>query len=150
MEQALATQFRAREPYKGLWTPCPTGQMALVSVDDLDFQRNKLRLVGGTLRLGITTDAIYLSMLFSKIPVFGRFFPDVEIPWSAVRTARTYEAKGWFKAASEPGTIVQAAYDPNYTGTFVELVVGEPPVFIQLSEDMLGDGVSRLPVSVRS
>jgi hypothetical protein len=143
----LARRFRARESFKGIWTACPTGQMAPVSVDDPEFHRNKLRLVGGTLRLGTTRDTLYLSMLFSKIPILGRFFPDVQIPWSAVTSARTYEAQGWFTAASEPGSVFQAAYDPNYTGTFVELVVGEPAVFIQLPADLLGEGMSRLPLS---
>lgn len=141
----LARRFRTRESFKGVWTPCPTGQMAPVSVDDPEFHRNKLRLVGGTLRIGTTRDALYLSMLFSRIPILGRFFPDVQIPWSAVTSARTYEAQGWFQAASEPGTVFQAAYDPNYTGTFVELVVGEPPVFIQLPAHLLGEGMTRLP-----
>lgn len=36
------------------------------------------------------------------------------------------------------------SYDPNYTGTFVELVVGEPPVFIQLPEKLLGEGTAQL------
>jgi len=69
------------------------------------------------------------------------------IPWSAVTTATTYEAPGWFRPPSEPGTLIQAAYDPNYTGTFVELVVGEPPVFLQLPADLLGEGMSRLPLA---
>lgn len=86
-------------------------------------------------------------MLFSRIPILGRFFPDVEIPWSAVTSATTFEAPGWFKPLRDPGTILQVTYDPNYTGTFVELVVGEPPVFIQLSADLLGDAMSRLPLT---
>lgn len=144
---ALAKRFRAAEPFKGSWQPCPTAQMAHVSVDHPDFQRNKFRLVGGTLRLGTASEGLYLSMLFSKVPLLGRFFPDVQIPWSTVSSARTFEAPGWFKPISEPGAILQAGYDPNYTGTFVELVVGQPPVFIQVSADVLGDAISRLPIA---
>ena len=121
----LARRYRARAAFAGPWRPCPTGQMALVSVDDPEFQRRKLRLVGGTLRLGTSPEALHLSMLFSKIPLLGLFFPDVRIPWSAVTSARTYEAPGWFRPASEPGTLLQVGYDPNYTGTFVELAVGD-------------------------
>jgi len=42
-----------------------------------------------------------------------------------------------------------ASKQANYTGTFVELVVGEPPIFIQLSADLLGEGISRLPLTSR-
>ena len=61
-------------------------------------------------------------------------------------TARTYEAPGWFTPASEPGTILQVGYDPNYTGTFVELAIGDPPVFIQLPAELLGEAMSLLPL----
>jgi hypothetical protein len=37
------------------------------------------------------------------------------------------------------------AYDPNYTGTFIELEAGEPTVYIQLPETILGEGLHRLP-----
>lgn len=143
----LAKKFRDGGSFDGPWRAAATGQMANVSVFAPAFHRNKLRLVGGTLRLGTTSTALHLSMLFSKIPILGKFFPDVEIPWSAVRSATTFEAPGWFNPASEPGTVLQVAYDPNYTGTFVELVVGEPPVYIQLPVDMLGEGMARLPLS---
>jgi hypothetical protein len=143
----LAKRFRARGSFDGPWRPAATGQMAHVSVFDPAFQRNKMRFVGGTLRIGTASDALHLSMLFSKVPILGRFFPDVDIPWSAVTTATTFEAPGWFTPQRDPGTIVQVAYDPNYTGTFVELVVGEPPVFIQLPADLLGEGMTRLPLS---
>lgn len=142
----LARKLRGRGSYDGPWRPAATGQMAKVSVFDPEFQRNKLRLVGGTLRMGTTHEALHLSMLLSKIPLLGRFFPDVEIPWSAVTSATTFEAPGWFTPQRDPGTIVQVAYDPNYTGTFVELVVGEPPVFVQFSADLLGEAMSRLPL----
>jgi hypothetical protein len=142
----LAKRYRAGAPYAGTWRPCPTGQMALVSVDDPSYQRQKLRLVG-TLRLGTSPEALRLSMLYAKIPILGRFFPDVAIPWSAVTTARTYQAPGWFGPASQPGTLLQVGYDPNYTGTFVELVVGSPPVFIELPAELLGEAMAHLPLA---
>lgn len=144
---SLARRFRSTEAFRGTWTPCPTAQMAHVSVHDPEFQRSKLRLVGGTLRLGTTQTALHLSMLFSKIPILGRFFPDVQIPWSAVTSAAAFEAPGWFRPPSQPGMQFQAGFDPNYTGTFVELVVGEPPVFIQLPAALIGEGMSRLPLA---
>ena len=58
----LARRYRARAAFLGPWRPCPTGTMALVSVDDPAFQRRKLRLVGGTLRIGTSPDALHLSM----------------------------------------------------------------------------------------
>lgn len=142
----LARRYRARAAFVGPWRLCPTGTMALVSVDDPAFQRRKVRLVGGMLRIGTSPEALHLSMAFSRIPLLGLFFPDVRIPWSAVTTARTYEAPGWFKPASEPGTILQVGYDPNYTGTFVELAIGDPPVFIQLPAEILGEAMSLLPL----
>jgi len=35
---------------------------------------------------------------------------------------------------------MQVAYDPNYTGKFIEMEVGEPPVFIQLPAAIVGEG----------
>lgn len=139
----LAKRYRSASPFTGPWQVCATGQMATVSVDHPDFNQHRLRLVS-TLRVGAAPEALYLSMLLSKIPFLGRFFPDVRLPWSAVASARTYEAPGWFAPQRQPGAIVQAAYDPNYTGTFVELEVGTPPVFIQLPLTVLGDAASRL------
>lgn len=144
---ALADRFRARQAFGGPWRPCPTGQMALVSVQHPDYRRHRLRLFGGNLGLGTSEHALHLSMLLAKVPVLGQFFPEVAIPWSAVTSAMTYEAPGWVRPQQQPGIFFQAEYDPNYTGTFVELVVGAPPVFLQLPADMLGDAMSRLPLS---
>lgn len=142
----LGRRFPARRSFDGGWRPCPTGQMALVSVDDPAYVRTKLRLVG-TLRLGTSPEALHLSMLYSRIPILGRFFPDVLIPWSAVTSARSYAAPGRFTPRSDPGALIQAGYDPNYTGTFVEIVVGEPPVFLQLPAAMLGDAMAHLTLA---
>jgi hypothetical protein len=142
----LAKRYRSTARYSGGWQACPTGQMALVSVDDPAFIQKRLRLVG-TLRVGVAADVLHLSMLFSKLPLLGRFFPEVEIPWSAVASARTYEAPGWVPPQVQPGTVLQASFDPGYTGTFVEMRIGDPPVFIQLPLDILGEATSRLGLS---
>ena len=133
----LARRYRATSDFVGTWQRCATGQMALVPVSDPEFERVKARFID-TLRVGVGGEALHLSMLFSKVPLLGAFFPELRIPWSAVSSAHTFEAPGWFRPASQPGALVQAAYDPNYTGTFVEIAVGQPPVFIQLPEAILG------------
>jgi hypothetical protein len=140
----LAKRYRAWSRYDGRWQPCPAAQMALVSVDHPEFNRRRLRLVS-TLQVAPSPDALHLSMLFGRIPVLGRrFFPDVAIPWAEVASARTFEAPGWFQPLSQPGALLQVGYDPNYRGAFAELVVGEPPVYVQLPVAILGEAASRL------
>jgi hypothetical protein len=139
----LARQFRSHTPFTGEWRTWPTAQMSLVNVDDPDFTKHRLRMVS-TLRVGTTPEALHLSLLFSKIPLLGNFFPDVRIPWLDFNSARTFEAPGWFKPLQEPGAVFQAGYDPNYRGTFVELVAGEPPVYLQLPLEALGEGAPQL------
>jgi hypothetical protein len=143
--RALAKRYRATVLFAGTWTLCPTGQMALVSVDHPEFHKVKMRFVGGSLRVATTADALHLTTLVSGLPVLRWFFPTLQIPWAAVSKAHAFEAPGWFTPASEPGTLLQVAYDPNYTGKFIEMEVGDPSVFIQLPAEILGEGVSRLP-----
>ena len=143
--RGLAKRHRASLPFDGEWTPCPTGQMALVNVDHPDFNKVKMRFGGGSLKVAATAEGLHLTTMLSKVPVLGLFFPRLQIPWAAVRQAHAFEAPGWFTPASKPGTLLQAAYDPNYTGTFIEMEVGEPPVFIQLPEAILGKGLVSLP-----
>jgi hypothetical protein len=54
-------------------------------------------------------------------------------------SAREFEAPGWFAPQGQRGAAFQAAYDPNYTGKFVEMETGDPAVFIQLPAAILGD-----------
>ena len=145
----LARRFRQSAPFNGAWRKCATGYMALVSVDDPGYQNSKMGFIS-TLRVGTTAEALYLSMLFSKIPILGRFFPNVQIPWPTVRKARSYEAQGFFSANPNSGALVQVNYDLNYTGPYIELEIGEPPVFLQLPAGVLGDAVARLPLAARA
>jgi hypothetical protein len=145
----LARRFRQSAPFNGAWRKCATGYMALVSVDDPDYQNSKMGFIS-TLRVGTTAEALHLSMLFSKIPILGLFFPNVQIPWPTVRKARSFEAQGFFSANPNAGALVQVNYDPNYTGTFVELEIGEPPVFLQLPAGILGDAIERLPFAAQA
>jgi hypothetical protein len=139
----LAKRFPQLTPFEGDSQARPTVHMSRVSVDNPEYRRNVLRLVS-TLRVGVSEDALYLSMLFSRVPILGRFFPNLQIPWSAVTQARTYEAGGWVTPRADAGALLRATYDPNYTGTFVELEVGDPAVFIQLPLAVLGDAGARL------
>ena len=140
----LAERYRAAEPYRGAWRPYPTAVMSRVSIQDPDFRSQQMRFIGGTLRVATSADGLHLRMLFAVVPLFGGLFPEVRIPWSAVTSARRYEAPGWYTPQRD--AIVQAAYDPNFTGTFVELAVGDPPIFLQLPADLLGaEAMSRLP-----
>ncbi|MBI3968005.1 MAG: hypothetical protein HY329_20390 [Chloroflexi bacterium] len=140
---ALAKRYRATEPFDGTWKLCATGQLAMVSVDHPEYRRNKMHFAS-TLRVGTAPAALYLSTLFSRLPVLKLFFPTLRIPWSAVSKATPYEAPGWVRANQDTGALLQTTYDPSYTGTFVELAVGEPPVFLQLPTDALGDELSGL------
>ncbi|HEY9870659.1 MAG TPA: hypothetical protein V6D08_15945, partial [Candidatus Obscuribacterales bacterium] len=76
-----------------------------------------------------------------------RIFPPLCIPWQSVNSARSFEAPGWVPAGTASGAILQATYDPGFKGQFLELEVGEPPVFLQMSADLLGDKVNRLPLA---
>lgn len=145
--RALAKRYRASVPFAGTWTLCATGQMALVSVDHPEFHKVKMRFVGGSLRVATTSDALHLTTMVSGLPVLRWFFPTLQIPWAAVSKAHAFEAPGWFRPASEPGTLLQVAYDPNYTGKFIEMEVGDPSVFIQLPAEILGEHLSRLSLS---
>jgi hypothetical protein len=140
----LAKRYRAPAMRRSESHRCPTGQMARVGVDHPDFPKVKMRFIG-SLRVATNADALHLSTLVSGVPVLRWFFPSLEIPWAAVSKAHEFEAPGWFRPGSQPGTMVQLAYDPNYTGTFVEMEVGEPPVFIQLPAWILGENLGRLP-----
>ena len=143
--RVLAKRYRASAPFIGAWALCPAGQMALVSVDHPQFQKVKMRFVGGSLRVATTADALHLTTMVSGLPVLRWFFPSLQIPWQAVSQAYAFEAPGWFAPLVEPGTLLQVAYDPNYTGKFIEMKVGDPTVFIQLPAAIFGKNLSRLP-----
>jgi hypothetical protein len=118
--------------------------MALVSVDHPDFARTKMRFVGGTLRVAVTDAGLGLATPVSRVPGLSLVFPTLFVPWPATTSAREFEAPGWFRPPSNPGVLLQAGYDPNYTGTFVELEIGTPPVFIQLPELLVGEATRSL------
>ena len=143
--RALAKRYRASAPFTGTWTLCPTGQMALVSVDHPDFRKVRMRFIGGSLRVATSADALHLTTMFSGLPVLGWYFPSLKIPWAAVSKAHAFEAPGWITPLVEPGTLLRVAYDPNYTGKFIEMEIGDPTVFIQLPAWIFGEYLGRLP-----
>lgn len=141
----LAKRFKATSPYSGKWVTAPTLHMATVSVDDPEYQRSKARF-NSTVSVGVDELGLGISMLFGRIPVLGPlFFPTVRMPWSEITSARKYEAPGWIAGKSAAG--ISATFDPNYTGEFVEIVVGDPQVFIQLPPVLLGEYAKRLPLA---
>jgi hypothetical protein len=117
--RTLAKRYRVSVPFSVDWQACATGQMALVSVDDPRFRKVKMRFIGGSLRVASTADALYLTTI-------GSGLPSLQIPWSAVTKARAFEAPGWFAPLAGPGTLLQVAYDSNYTGKFIEMEIGDP------------------------
>jgi hypothetical protein len=139
----LARRYRALAPFRGDWRLSPTVHMSRVSVRDPAYARNMMRFLS-TLRTGVSEEGLHLTTLLSRVPLLSRLFPELLVPWSAITKATTFEAPGWVKPVSEPGAIVNIGYDPNFTGTFVELEVGQPPVFIQLPLPSLGEFGARL------
>jgi hypothetical protein len=105
-----------------------------------------MRFIGGALSMATSSEGLHLKTIFSKLPVLSWFLPELSVPWSAVRSAHEFEAPGWYVPPSEPGALLQAGYDPSYTGRFVEIEIGEEPVYVQLPEAMLGEAVARLPL----
>jgi hypothetical protein len=138
--RALARRFPESPPYRGTWTRIPAAAIATVSVHDPLYQRLKLQFASA-LSVGVESDTLHLAMLGSHWPVVGWFLPPISLPLSAIARVTAYEAPGWI-ANRTPGVLIQATYDPNYTGEFLELEVpsdeaGNPAVFIQLPAPLL-------------
>jgi hypothetical protein len=136
----LREQFPPVGPFRGQWQPCPTAQMARVPMDHPDFRSSRLRLTS-MLRVGVTEDALHLGTWFFWYPWVTSL---LQIPWSAVRSWRPFDAPGWVDASRDPGALVQATYDPGYRGPFVELEIGEPPVYLQLPRVLVEPALPRL------
>jgi len=147
----LAARYPAPQPYRGAWRAYPTAVISRASLDDPGFRSQQVRFIGGTLRAAATPDALHLSTLLARLPGFGALFPEVQVPWSEVRRARVYDAPGWYAPQRDPGVLLQAAYDPNYTGKFVDLAIGDPAVYVQLPAELIGEPVlSKLPATFGS
>lgn len=141
--RTLARRYRTSVADRRDWRLCPTGQMGPVSVHEPDFQKLKMRFIGGSLAVATSADALHLRTMVSSLPLLRGFFPELRVPWAEVHAAQAFEAKGWVSSV-QPGALLQAAYDPNYSGKFIELQIGEPTVYVQLPAWILGAELARL------
>jgi hypothetical protein len=87
------------------------------------------------------------ALRISAPAIAGLLFPPIRIPWPAIASARMFDASGWIKPPSAPGTVFQAMYDPGYTGTFVEIEIAEPRYFLQLPANLLTAAIPHLPIA---
>lgn len=137
----LSARFRARIPYLGDWTTVRTAHMSRVPSDHSAYAEGKMRFLG-TLRVAARDEGLHLSTHFSRVPLLGLFFPRLHIPWSEVASARAFQAPGW--VSQNRGAAAQATYDLGYRGEFIELQIGDPPVYLQLPANLLDEHVRRL------
>lgn len=146
--RTLARAYRVTRPFEGKWHLADSANISRVSIRDPAFGKNRTRL-SALLRVGATDEALYLSTPFSRIPLVNLLMPAIQVPWSAIRLARVYKASGYVNASAalQSAARRRAAYDPGYTGDFVELVIGTAPVFMQLPLDLLGAGKERLALA---
>jgi hypothetical protein len=136
--RALATAYPERTPYSGEWYYCRTFQMiALHSGEPFSA-----RFSGSIVAVGTTSSALYISM--PRIVSF--LLPTIELPWTAIESAKPFEAPGWVNPIAKPGMIFQVEYDPGFRGEFVELETKEPKVVIRLSMQALQEARSYLPL----
>lgn len=139
--QALARKYPEDTPaYTGELRRCRTFQMAAADPE----QNLGTRFSGGIVSVGSTGEALYLVM-----PSVVRFlFPTIRLPWSAIASAKPFEAPGWVKPMVESGAVFQATYDPGYRGDFIELETTAPKTRIRLPKYAFGDdALEHLPLS---
>jgi hypothetical protein len=142
---ALAKKYPERAPYTGPLRRCRTFQMVAVNSE----QNFGTRFSGGIVSVGPTSEALYIA----APTVIRWLFPTIQLPWSAVASAKPFEAPGWVQPIADSGAIYQARYDFGYTGQFLELETTDPKTCIRLPvyaiEDALGNLPSSLPGSPR-
>ena len=137
---ALAKKYPQGTIYTGPLRRCRTFQMVAIGSDD----RFGTRFSGGIISVGSTGEALYLAT-----PAIVRFlFPTIRLPWSAIASAKPFEAPGWVKPFAESDAIVQSEYDPGYRGEFIEIETTEPKTRIRLPLYAIGEARRNLPLSV--
>lgn len=114
------------------WKTCRTAIMSTVSRDSPDHRQRSMRL-HFILRVAADEHALHLS----APPVLDLLFPRISIPWAAIAETRRFEASGSIPAQSNPGSLVNVAYDPGYRGSFVEIELADPEWFLQLPEALV-------------
>ena len=135
----LAGKYPERAPYTGELHRCRTFQMMALD----SKQSFPMRFSGGIVSVGVSSDALYIVA-----PSVVRFlFPTIQLPWSAVASARPFEAPGWVTPIAEAGTVFRAEYDFGYRGEFFELQTTAPKTCIRLPGYAIGDARRYLPLS---
>ena len=136
---ALAKKYPEQTAHAGQWRKCRTFQMlALDSAGAFGT-----RFSGSIVSVGTSPGAMYISM-----PAIVRFlFPTIQLPWSAIVSAKPFEAPGWVTPMVKPGTVFQAEYDPGFRGAFIELQTSEPKTLIRLPLYALEEARAHLPLS---
>jgi len=135
---ALAKKYPEGTTYTGELRRCRTFQMVATDSD----QPFGTRFSGGIVSVGSTGEALYIAA-----PAIVRFlFPTIRLPWSAIASAKPFEAPGWVKPFAESGALIQAEYDPGYRGEFIELETIEPKTCIRLPMYAIGDARRNLPL----
>jgi hypothetical protein len=134
---ALAKKYPERVPCSGPLRRCGTFQMLALNSE----QNFGTRFSGGIVSVGPTSEALYIAA-----PAVVRWlFPTIQLPWSAVASAKPFEAPGWVQPIADSGAVYQARYDFGYTGPFLELETTEPRTCIRLPVYAIGDALGNLP-----
>lgn len=136
----LARNHREVVPFKGRWLATGIAQISPVSASDPKYDRKYGRFFG-TLRMGTTAEAVYLSTIFSDLPLLQKLFPPLQIPWSAMTQGRVQDTPG-VEISLQDGSISKSKW--------IELQVGEPPVFLQPPAELLADFLPRIPFAPHS
>jgi len=140
--RALAAKYPERAAYTGELRRCSTIQMTALGSE----QTFPVRLAGGIVSVGVTSDALYIVA-----PSVVRFlFPTIQLPWNAIASAKPFDASGWvapIAPVGESATVIQVEYDPGFSGDFVELETTAPKTCIRLPTYAIGDARSHLPLS---
>lgn len=121
----LVRKFPLTEPFNGELKTCQTAVIDSISIADPGYTKPKVRL-NFIVKVGSDAQALYIS----TIKILSALLPTIRIPWSAITSAKYFDASGWIKAPSSPGTLINLQYDPGYKGQFLEIEISEPKMFI--------------------
>ena len=137
----LAQKFPSTQPFTGLLKTCQTAVIDSISITAPNYTKPKVRL-NFIVKVGSDADALYIS----TIKIFRALLPTIQIPYSAITSTRYFDAAGWVKAPSSPGSLINLQYDPGYKGQFLEIEISEPKIFIQLPASQLTEAIQYLPI----
>src|ERR1700694_4151032 len=99
---ALAKKYPQRAACTEPLRQCRTFQMTAVNSD----QGLGTRFSGGIVSVAPTSEVLYIAA-----PSCVRWlFPTIQLPWSAIASAKPFEAPGWVQPIVESGAVFQARY----------------------------------------